>query len=133
MTGQRREFITLLGGATAAWPLAARGQQPTMPVMATPCSRHRRSAVDNRLDAICKSLGNLAGRDALLIDRRGDADAMMPLIARICQDGIFGNYRIAVEEHAAETGRIATFLLAPVVLDLDRLLAQSFANLAEMP
>jgi putative tryptophan/tyrosine transport system substrate-binding protein len=78
---KRRQFITLLGGATAAWPLTARAQQPERVrrigllinlAADDPESQARRAAFQQQL----AQLGWIDGRNVRIIARWGAGDAV---------------------------------------------------------
>ena len=81
---KRREFITLLGGAAAAWPLAARAQQPAKVARIGHLDLGPASARSSRVEALragLRDLGYIEGKNIVIEFRWADRAQQLPELA----------------------------------------------------
>jgi putative tryptophan/tyrosine transport system substrate-binding protein len=89
---KRREFITLIGGAAASWPLAARAQQPGMPVIGLldPRSPGTMEDILRTFRQGLKDTGYVEGENVTIVYRfaEGQFDRLPELAAELVRRGV---------------------------------------------
>src|SRR5690349_9308505 len=107
---RRREFITLIGCAIAAWPFAARAQRPTKIFRIGFLGLGAPAAWTNRIEALregLRALGHVEGQDLVIEFRWTEKIEQLPELAtelvRIGVDVIF-----AMSSTEVEAARLAT-------------------------
>jgi putative tryptophan/tyrosine transport system substrate-binding protein len=116
---RRRELIVMVGGAAAAWPLAARGQQPAMPVVGLLWGTGGILPLTAAFRLGVAESGYVEGKD-IAIDYRF-ANFKRELLPQLASDLVRRNVNVifAATPEAVAAARNATTSIPLVALDLE--------------